>query len=125
LPFLAVLVNRGTPSIPTGVQQVALERYRQLGHEARAYGHGTGYMSDGSDFLKKRSDVDGSHVFVANRNKIRDRNTKLSVESGKPKQSETVSGNGVKRFQEPSRQKEGKIAEVPMNRGQLQFREHY
>jgi hypothetical protein len=63
---------------------VALERYRQLGHEARAYGHGTGYMSDGSDFLKKRSDVDKSQAFVANRNKIRNVNTRLFAKSGKP-----------------------------------------
>ena len=31
------------PVVPVRDLQVALERYRQLGFEVRAYGHGTGY----------------------------------------------------------------------------------
>jgi hypothetical protein len=31
------------PVVPVRDLQVALERYRRLGFEVRAYGHGTGY----------------------------------------------------------------------------------
>src|SRR5262249_60933977 len=38
-----IVFNDVAPVVPVRDLQAALERYRQLGFEVRAYGHGTGY----------------------------------------------------------------------------------